>query len=559
MSSTSGANTLQDEGEDAVQRTMTQYLSISTRHLHDVPTRTDPDTLATEVRRLNAAVRACAVDISPYAQPADYQQALLRERDAGNGTPSFAPTRAKAVPPEHRASGCLTLAQASRKLESGEISAEQLTVQALSRAMECQPVLNAFIEIWADRALEQARRADAARASGRACGPLHGIPLAHKDCFEIVGHAATIGSRARPAVPATSDAEVIRRLDDAGAVTLGVLNMSEMVAGPTGQNPAFGDCCNALDPARISGGSSSGSGTAVAAGAIFASLGSDTGGSIRLPASAHGLFGLKPTYGRISRSGCFPRAYSLDCAGPLARTAEDCAIVLQAVAGRDPDDPSSLDVPVPRYRDMLDSAADRSRVAVLGLSGKDACTPEIAAIFEAFIVRVEGLFGGVRTVNYPRLSACYAMGDVISKVEAAMLHSQWMRENAAGYSQAVYSRTEPGLHVPAVRYLEATMLRARLLREFLTASMAGADILLCPTMPVAVPLRADADMEKKGGVFNVVTEITRLTRPFSYLGVPVLSVPIGYDEHGMPVGAQLIGRPLSEARLLSFAHQMSRS
>lgn len=543
--------------KEAFKQTATQYVTSSTKHLHDVSSRTDPAILASELERLNSAVRASAGNLSPYAQPADYQRAMLLEQDTTN---TAMPAVQGAVAAEMAQAGeHLSLAQAARQLASGEVSAEQLTEQAIARATACQPVLNAFIEIWADKAMEQARAADSERARGKVRGPLHGIPLAHKDCFEIQGHAATIGSRARPAVQATSNARAIQRLNDAGAITLGVLNMNEMVAGPTGQNPIFGDCCNALDPARISGGSSSGSGAAVASGAIFASLGSDTGGSIRLPASVHGLFGLKPTYGRISRDGCFPRAFSLDCAGPLARTAEDCAIVLQAVAGFDPQDPSTLNAPVPPYPALLDTAADKSRIAVMGLSDKDACNPEIAAVFADFVERTGHVFGSVRDVDFPQLSACYAMGDIISKVEAATLHGQWMRANPEAYSQAVYSRTEPGLHLPAARYLEAMMVRARILREFLTGTMRDADILLCPTIPIPVPLRADADMEKKGSVFSVVTEITRLTRPFSYLGLPVLSMPIGVDANGMPVGAQVIGRPLAEARLLAFAHQMSQA
>ncbi|WP_158215197.1 amidase [Candidimonas nitroreducens] len=549
--------------KDAVKQATAQYLIASTSYFHGTPSRTEPALVASEVERLNSAVRASVGDgISPFWQPADYQSLQIQEQDSINTLDSTAcvsikgaPAAATAVEPPER--NFPTLAQAARKLELGELNAEALTAQCIARAVDRQPTLNAFIEVWRDSAMEQARMLDLERARGKVRGPLHGIPLAHKDCFEIVGHAATIGSRARPAIKATADASAIHLLNEAGAVTIGTLNMNEMVAGPTGQNPIFGDCCNALDPARIAGGSSSGSGSAVAAGSVFASLGSDTGGSIRLPASVHGLFGLKPTYGRISRYGCFPRAFSLDCPGPLARTAEDCAIVLQAVAGYDKNDPSSLNAVVPAYPKLLDVAAENSRVGVLRLPDAEACDPQIESVFNDFVERVGRGFGGIRESSFPQISACYAMGDVISKVEAATLHSQWMRANAEAYSQAVYSRTEPGLHVPAVRYLEALMVRARILKEFLTGPMSDADILLCPTIPIPVPLRADADMEKKGSVFSVVTAITRLTRPFSYLGVPVLTMPIGKDRNGMPIGAQLIGRPLSEARLLAFAHQMS--
>src|SRR5690606_8346359 len=436
-----------------------------------VPSRSDAGTLAAEVERLNNAVRASAGEgMSPYTQPADYQAVQLALADASN---------AMAAPAEVGAASAssgqgLTLAEAARKLASGETTSEELTRQALERAETAQPDTNAFLEIWRDRALAQARALDEERARGVSRGPLHGIPLAHKDCFQITGHSATIGSKARQPVPATSDANLIHRLNEAGAVTIGTLNLNEMVAGPTGQNPSFGDCCNALDPSRISGGSSSGSGAAVASGAVFGSLGSDTGGSIRLPASVHGLFGLKPTYGRLSRSGCFPRAFTLDCAGPLTRTAEDCAILLKAVAGHDASDPSTLNAPVPDYPALLQTAAEGSRVAVIQLQGEDACEPGIAEVFAAFVARVEKAFGAAPEVSFPQLSSCYAMGDIISKVEAAALHGQWMRSNGEAYSQAVYSRTEPGLHVPAVRYLEALMERARILQEFIAGPMGDA-------------------------------------------------------------------------------------
>lgn len=271
----------------------TQFIAASTTQLHDVPSRTDPATLAAELQRLNAGVRASAGNLSPYAQPGDYKHFVLQARDLVNTRGvGAAPTHGAAVP----AGRYPSLAQTARQMASGETSAEQLTAAAIARATQTQGTLNAFIEIWADKAMAQAKVLDAERARGTTRGVLHGIPLAHKDCFDIEGHAATIGSRARPVVPAQRNARAIRVLNEAGAVNVGVLNMSEMVAGPTGQNPSFGDCCNALDPSRISGGSSSGSGAAVASGAVFASLGSDTGGSIRLPASVHGLFGLKPTY-----------------------------------------------------------------------------------------------------------------------------------------------------------------------------------------------------------------------------------------------------------------------
>ncbi|HYG43468.1 MAG TPA: amidase family protein, partial [Bordetella sp.] len=225
-------------------------------------------------------------------------------------------------------------------------------------------------------------------------------------------------------------------------------------------------------------------------------------------------------------------------------------------AGHDPRDPSSLDAPVPDYAAALGADWARShRVGVLQLD--TPCDPGIEAVFRGFTEVLAHHYQLDPAIAWPQIEPCYALGDVISKVEAATLHSQWMRTRGGDYSQAVYSRTEPGLHVPAVRYLEALALRAQVLQDFLNGPMRGVDVLVCPTVPLPVPLRTEADMEKPGAVFGVVAAITRLTRAFSYLGVPVLTMPIGLDVNGMPVGAQLIARPLGEARLLALAHALS--
>ena len=450
-----------------------------------------------------------------------------------------------------------SIARVAARLRSGELSCEALTAAALSRADAVQPALNAFIELRRDQALTQARERDRDAAAGHWRGPLHGIPLAHKDCFERAGEAMTVGSQVVDRVPGVRTATVLTRLDDAGAIDLGMLNMSEMVAGPTGQNPHFGDCCNSWDPSRISGGSSSGSAAAVGAGAIFGSLGSDTGGSIRLPASMNGLFGLKPTYGRVSRDGCFPRAFSLDCVGPLARSAEDCAFLLHAIAGPDARDPSSLSAAVPDYAAALDAADRGSRIAVLEVFAE--MHDDVAHAFAQLIGMAIGHYGDAPRVGFDELPLCYAFADVFSKVEAATLHGDWMRKRPQDYSQAVYSRTEPGLHVPAVRYVEALNMRSRVLDAFLHGPMANADVLFCPTIPIPVPTRIDADMEKPGRVFEVVASLTTLTRPFNYLGLPVLSMPMGIDANGIPLGVQLVGRPFGEARILAMAHRLSAS
>jgi aspartyl-tRNA(Asn)/glutamyl-tRNA(Gln) amidotransferase subunit A len=448
-----------------------------------------------------------------------------------------------------------SIAEVGARLRRKELSSEELTRHALDRAVQTQPTLNAFIDICADSAIAQAKQLDLEAASGKWRGPLHGIPLAHKDCFEREGLPMTVGSKVTGTDLGRKTASALQRLNQAGAVDLGPLNMNEMVAGPTGQNPHFGNCCNSWDPDRISGGSSSGSGSAVGAGVIYGALASDTGGSTRLPASMNGLFGMKGTYGRVSRAGCFPRAFSLDCVGPIARSAEDCAILLQALAGWDPLDASSIDAPVPDYLSVLERAGQGSRWAVL--EGIASYHPEIDRVFESFVEAIQKRFGDVGRVRSKEIATCYAMADIFSKVEAATLHGNWMRERRDLYSQAVFSRTEPGLHVPAVRYLEALQMRAKILHEFLHGTMRDLDVLVCTTMPIPVPTHEEADVETPGRVFGVVTALTPLVRPFNYLGLPSLTMPIGVDSVGMPIGAQLVGRPFAEARLLSVAHQLT--
>lgn len=451
---------------------------------------------------------------------------------------------------EHR--GIAELATALRR---GETTSRALTEAAISRVQATQPRHNAFVEIFVERALKQADELDREAVAGRWRGALHGIPLAHKDCLERPDAVMTVGSAVIDPRPGSAPAGVLQRLNDAGAVDLGRLHLSEFVAGPTGQNPHLGDCRNPWDPDRVSGGSSSGSAVAVANGSVVGSLGSDTGGSIRVPAAMNGLFGLKPTYGRVTRAGCFPRAFSLDCIGPMTRSAEDAALILQAVAGVDDRDPSTSNIAVPDYMARIASGADGSRLGVLHDVGD--CDPDVNHAFGDLIRAAAASYGDPAPRGMKHLPACYAMGDLISKVEASALHAAWMAERPDRYSRAVFTRTEPGLHILASRYLETLALRGRMLQAFLDETFAGIDVLMLPTIPLVVPTRDEADMEGGDRVFAVVSAISRLTRPFSFLGLPVLSIPIGCDRNGMPIGAQLVGRPFAEARLLAVGARLS--
>ncbi|WP_366655276.1 amidase [Fodinicurvata sp. EGI_FJ10296] len=436
-----------------------------------------------------------------------------------------------------------SMADAALRLRAGNISARAITEAALARAEKITASHNAFLQIWTNRALARADALDALPADRR--GPLHGIPMAHKDCFVIDGYTPTVGSIVDLPRTARGTASAIERLEAAGSITIGTLHLSEMVAGPTGQNPHFGDCLNAWNPDYISGGSSSGSAVAVASGVVFASLGSDTGGSIRLPASANGCVGLKPTYGLAPADLTFPRAQSLDCVGPLTRNAQDAMTVTSVIAG------SAVDERDAASGRLLMPTATRIGVIAPSLLGDldapiaDAWGRSIALLGERLTIR--------ENVDLPHLALTYALGDAISKVEAATLHARSMARSPQSYSKAVYTRTEPGFLIPAQRYAEALTLRGRILRNVIETAFAKADVLVCPTIPVEIPNRVDADMERGDAVFEVVAKITRLTRPFSYLGLPVASIPIGVDGHGLPIGMQIVGKPHAERRILAVA------
>ena len=450
----------------------------------------------------------------------------------------------------------MTLEEQAAALQAGQVSSVELTEAALQRAAAWQPKINAFIRIEGEQAMAAARASDARRVRGAARGPLDGVPMAHKDMLDRAGELATGVSLILRDRRATETSTVAARLEVAGAVWLGGLNMAEFAANPVGLNPHYGHCRNPWNPAYITGGSSSGSGAAVAAGIVAAALGSDTGGSIRLPASICGVVGLKPTYGRVSLAGVMPRAFSLDTVGPLATTAADCGLLLQAVAGVDERDGSTVDRPVPSMSEMT---ADATGMTVAVLTGVDGVAPALRTRHDAAlrVFRDSGVQLVERSMDW--ISGLYGLADTISKSEAATLHGKWMRDRPNAYSRFVFSRTEAGFHILATRYIEAMALRGRLLTRFVTEVLAGVDALFLPTTPVAVPTIAAVDTDEGAEIAEIIGGLARLTRPFSYLGVPALSVPCGPDEAGLPVGFQLVGRPFAEAALLRLAGHYQRA
>jgi aspartyl-tRNA(Asn)/glutamyl-tRNA(Gln) amidotransferase subunit A len=444
-----------------------------------------------------------------------------------------------------------TLIEAADAIKAGTISAVELTQACLARIDRLQPKLNAFIRIEAERALAAARACDNARDKS---APLHGVPLAHKDMFYRAGVPCTCGSKIRADFVPQVTATVMARLDAAGAINLGGLNMSEFAFGPTGHNFHHGPARNPWNPAHVTGGSSAGSGSAVAGRLAFGAMGSDTGGSIRLPAGICGLVGLKPTTTRVSRFGSMGLSFTLDCLGPLARTARDCARMTAAIAGADPRDATCSDAPVGDYEAAtVNPTIAGLRVGVARNYYSEDLHAEVSGAHAACIAALQQLGASVVEVTVPAHDRLTDLQNIVSGAEGAALHATWLRERPQDYGPQVRARIELGLGVPAVSYLQALQLRPRLLAQVVEAVFTHCDVLVVPTLPIQVPTIAETDMGAGQGFAQMIAGMTRLTRPLNFLGLPGLSIPVGFDGRGLPIGVQLVGRPFAETTLFRVA------
>ncbi len=451
----------------------------------------------------------------------------------------------------------LSLTAVAKAIADRQVSSREVTQACLDRIAQWQPKLSAFMALEADEALAAAAEADAARARGEVRGALHGVPLAHKDMYYDAGRVVTCGSRIRRDWVATTTATVLQRLRRAGAVRLGALQMAEFAYGPTGHNAHYGAVNNPWGLDRITGGSSSGSGAAVAACLTFAALGSDTGGSIRMPAHFCGVTGLKTTVGRVSRAGAMPLSQSLDTVGPLARTAEDCALLLGLMAGADPADLTTVGGEVPDYMAATRRPLDGVTIGIPKTFYVDDLDPDVARILDetGATLRREG--ARIVQVDLPDQRRLSAACQIVLAVEAAAFHKAWMIERPQDYSPQVLMRLQNGLAIPAVTYLEAMRWRGPALAEHLAAT-SDVDAVLAPVAPVAAPTIVESDVGNRPGAEAVIQNLTRFTRPINYLGLPSLAVPAGFTRAGLPVGLQLIGRPFDESGLLGIGAAFQR-
>jgi aspartyl-tRNA(Asn)/glutamyl-tRNA(Gln) amidotransferase subunit A len=427
----------------------------------------------------------------------------------------------------------VTIDEAGAKLRAREVSAVELARESLRRIREAQPRLNAFITITEDLALEQARRADEELARGVDRGPLHGIPYALKDNFDTRGIRTTYGSKIFADRVPDRDSEVYRRLTEAGAVLMGKTGLHEFAYGITSNNPHFGAVRNPHDPGRIPGGSSGGSGAAVAADLVFFAMGTDTGGSIRVPASFCGCVGFKPAYGRVSRAGVFPLGFSLDHAGPLTRTVHDAVLLMNAIA------------------EAPDPATPVRRIGIPENFFNERLAPPVATAFDQALETAEALGYRLVPVTVPDPAEINTVGRVILLSEASAVLQPYL-DRREDFGTDVLTLVERGRLVSATDYIDAQRLR-NLYQKRWANLWDSVDVIFTPTTPIQAPRIGQTEVEKE----DVRLACTRFVRPFNVLGIPALSIPLKpLSKVDLPSALQIVGPPLGEAGLLTLAESM---
>ncbi|MFF2807144.1 amidase [Streptomyces sp. NPDC058000] len=448
----------------------------------------------------------------------------------------------------------LSVAAAADELRARRLSPVELVDSVLDRIAQVEPHLRAYVSVTAERARRSARAASRETADGHFRGPLHGIPMGLKDLIDAAGVATTASSRVRAGHLADADSTVAARLAAAGAVLVGKTHTHEFAYGLTTPQTR-----NAWDGGRVAGGSSGGSAVAVAAGAAGFALGTDTGGSIRVPAALNGVVGLKPTYGLVPRHGVTSLSWSLDHVGPLTRTVEDAALVLSALVGHDPRDPGSLAAHPTDHRPPRGTDLTGLRVGVPGNYYFDRVTPDVEAAVRHAIDRLADLGARLVEVEIPMTRYIQATQWGLMVPEATASHERTLRTVPDRYTDDVRILLEAGELLPAGDYLRAQRART-LMRQAWRPLLDEVDVIAAPTVPtVAVPAGEETITWPDGTVESVSDAYVRLSAPANITGVPSLTVPVGHDRAGMPIGMQLLGRPLGEPVLLRVGHAYEQS
>ncbi len=438
-------------------------------------------------------------------------------------------------------------------IQRQEVSPVEATQAVVDRVEKLNPQLNSFITFLRDQALVQARAAEQEIHDGHYRGPLHGIPIAVKDLYYTKGIRTTAGSKILSDFIPAYDATVIARLREAGAILLGKLNMHEFARGATNASSLIGACNNPWDTLCVPGGSSGGSAVAVAAGLCFGSLGSDTGGSIRIPAALCGIVGLKPTYGRVSRYGVFPLSWSLDHVGPMTRTVTDAALMLQVIAGHDRHDPSTRTAVVPDYSAALTGDIQGARLGIPQEFYFEQLDAEVGESVRAAIQTLERAGAQVEEISLPLSKYAAAVGRIISWTESAEIHEKFLKTRFADYSPDVRAGFLVGQLILGKHYMKAQRLRS-LIRQEMAAALRRVDALVSPTVPIPAPRNSETTVKIGQETIETMAALSRLTRPANLTGFPAISVPCGFTQGGLPIGLQLIGRPFAESTVLQLAY-----
>lgn len=448
----------------------------------------------------------------------------------------------------------MTILEAAAALRKRQVSSAELTAAALKQIERANPATNAFITVMADSARERAAQADVDLAHGNALGPLHGIPVALKDLFCTRGVRTTGGSKLFADYVPDYDAAVVERLAAAGAVVVSKTGMHELAYGITSSNPHFGAIRNPWDRDRIPGGSSGGSGASVASGTVFMAMGSDTGGSIRIPASYCGTVGLKPTYGRVSRYGTFPLGFSLDHMGPLTRSVRDAGVVLNQIAGYDRRDATTSRLAVENYVPPEEPSIRGLRIGMPENFYFDRLDPEVEAAVRGAFRAAEAHGAHVAPLRVPDIEALNTIARVILLAEASAAMEPHLGKRDQ-FGTDVLALLDQGRLLPATDYINAQRVRRRIAGEF-HALWSRVDCLVTPTTPITAPHIGETSTSIGGETEDTRLASTRLVRGINALGLPAVSIPYGNDRRGLPIGLQIIGKPFGEALILQAAQAL---
>lgn len=449
----------------------------------------------------------------------------------------------------------LSAARLAESIRTHEISPVDLVEELLARIKRLNGLLNAFITIADERCLKEAETLEREARVGKIRGPLHGVPVAVKDLIHVEGMRFTAGSKILSGEYSEVDATVVERLRNAGAIIIGKTNLHEFGSGTTNVNPHFGATRNPWSLDRISGGSSGGSAVAVAAYMCPIALGTDTSGSIRIPASLCGIVGLKPTYGLVSKHGVLPLSWTLDHVGPMARTVEDVALLLRVIAGFDPKDESSVLYDVPNYSDALDCDVEGLKLCLMREPFEVPPDEDVERQMEKAIDVFSSLGIEVHEVKFSMAHVVRECWAPIRFGEAAAFHDPWFRTRSSDYGEDVRKMLEKGRAFTAVEYIKALKFRKEVTNEF-QRLLSRYDALVCYATPIPAPKIGEGKVLVRGKIYDVFSALTSWTILFNVTGSPAISLPIGLSREGLPISLQIAGKPFDEETVLRVAHAL---